>query len=236
MRRFCYLNLLSLAIGLLASSLSLVNGQPPAGVTFTYQLIILGDTNPVTGNLNYVPGQNLTVQVFLTQTGGASSYLASEGGLFQGGVRMTYGTPTGTQGILTVPSVNNIVLNTTTANPPGTSSFNDVSNSNATRQNNIDFAQFSPSTDASYGVLPDAVGRILLGEVTFATNSAGGTTNLVLTDIPPTAFTDNLTLSGTNLDPAISPATFAVTPIPEPIYAVGLCTIALLLWRRRGQW
>lgn len=227
---------LAAATVLLFTFVSDAAGQPPAGVTFSYDLFLQGSSTPIAGGLSYVPGQNVTVDVYLRQTGGSSGYLASESGLFQGGVRMTFGNPSGTPGVISVASVNNIVLNTTSTAPPPTNAFNNVADSNNTRLITTDYAQFSPFTDGNYGVLPDANGRILLGTVTFTTNAAGGVTNLVLTDIPPASFTDNLTLNGTNLDPAISSRTYAVSPVPEPTVAltVGALAFSAAFTRRRN--
>lgn len=199
---------------------------PPAGTTFTYDLFS-GGSQVTTSSLTYTPGVPLTVQVYVRQTAGAANFLTTERGLAFGGARLTFGS---TPGVLSVSSASDIRINTGSA----PTQFDDAVSSNATRVFNANFAQFTGFTEFSDGALPDASGRVLLGEIAFQTSAMGGTTTLDIATIPiisDLASFQNLY----ELDGVTSPLSFTVTPVPEPglTLAVGLLPMAAVAVRRR---
>jgi hypothetical protein len=222
--------------------------QLPADARFSYDLAVVnagGGETPVSGTLFYTPGTPLTVRVYFRQTEGTTEVIARDGGLTTIGVRLTYGAPSGTAGVITVASAeNDIAINLGS----GPTQFDSAGDSNPTRQVNADFAQFVP-TNSSFtrGTLPGADSRVFLGSVTFQTPGDGaGTTTLRVSDVPG-GFTDVFTVrgfeQGYDLDPRIDALSVAVAPVPEPAAglaaaAAGLAALGALRRARRGrrQW
>jgi hypothetical protein len=218
--------------------------QLPADARFGYDLSVMeagGGEAPVSGTLFYTPGTPLTVRVYFRQTAGATEVIARDGGLTTIGVRLAYGAPSGTAGVITVASPDDIAINL----GAGSTQFDSAGDSNPTRQVNADFAQFVP-TNSSFtrGTLPGADSRVFLGSVTFQTPGGGaGTTTLRVSDVPG-GFTDVFTVrgfeQGYDLDTRIDALSVAVAPVPEPAAglaaaAAGLAALGALRRARRGR-
>jgi MYXO-CTERM domain-containing protein len=224
--------LLAFAAVVVGSPALFAQQAPPDGYQFTYAWY--SDGSPVSGSLSYAPGATFTLDVYIFQTAGATNFLTQEGGVMTAGVRANYGSPGGTPGVISVASPATDI----TVNP----AFNETESSNTTRQADSNSAQFTAFTDASYGVLPDAQGKILLGQFKFTVSDAPAASSTVLTaeDIPSPS-TDTITYSGGDftyyLDPAISPAsvTINVSPVPEPGWALAAAGAAALLTRLRRR-
>lgn len=196
-------------------------------------MIVAGQSSPAVAAINYTPGQPITVSVYLTQTSGPTNYLASENGLGQGAVLISFAA----DGPVSVADVSDITPNTSAAaSAANPTSFNDVGLSNSSRAVTSTSARLLATTDYSYGVLPDVSGRIRLGDVTFQTSGAGVSGNVTFDGIPGN-FIDNLTLSGTDLDSAVTPVQFNFSPVPEPatVLAVGALGLAVAGVRRRWR-
>jgi hypothetical protein len=230
MTRNCWRAGLALSIAVAAGPPAAAQGPPPAGVRFQYAWYSGG--SPVAGSINVTAGQTFTLDVYLSQTAGTPNFLTQEGGLIGAGVRATYGSPTGNAGVISVAGVTDITVNT---------QFNQVADSNATRQANANFAQFSEFTDTTFGVLPDAQGRILVGSFRFttATNPTFTQTLLRAADIPGS--TETITFSMGNftyaLDSAIDEAALTVNfiPVPEPGLTLGLAAVGAVALTRAGR-
>jgi MYXO-CTERM domain-containing protein len=209
--------------------------QLPADARFSYDLLPQGGSSALSGSLSYTPGTPFALQVYLRQTAGSTDVLSAEGGLVGGGVRLTYGNPSGTPGVINVASVNDIAINTGSAS----TQFNDPATSNASRQATTDFAQFIAVTDFTRGALPDANGRVFLGTVTFQTPGGGnGTTVLTASEIPQ--LTDTLTFShqyvlDSRIDPVIIQVAPAPTPEPGAVLAIGAAGLAAYALRARRR-
>jgi hypothetical protein len=168
-------------------------------------------------------GQTVPIRVYIHDNGVGAPTLNANGGLATGAVRVTYNNAA-------VANVQLSATNPSAAVPPW--SFGNSNNSNATSAvlNNLSFAP----------VLPDAQGRILLGQFTF-TGVSGGTVTLTMGDPNPTNNTDNTYFNGgAGLDSLIgpgTPATLTVTVIPEPgsLLLGSLAAAGLVAIRRRTR-
>jgi hypothetical protein len=130
--------------------------------------------------------------------------------------------------VITVPSVNDIVINT--GSDP--TQFNDPATSNASRDRTADYAQFIAATDLTRGAVPDASGRVFLGTVTFQTPGGGGGTTQLRAENPPQQ-DDTVTFDGAFastqyfLDSRIDPFVVQVVPVPEPAALLAVAAGAL---------
>ena len=134
--------------------------------------------------------------------------LAAEHGLFGGGVRATYGSPTGTPGVIRVASTAGISYN---------SGFNDTQGSDSSLVANADYAQFTALSDGVAGVTGSNQ-QVLLGSFTFQVQGAVGDSTVLTAATVPT-LSDTVTFDNSyELDPLISPRALTVTvvPVPEP--------------------
>jgi hypothetical protein len=199
--------------------------QPPPGTQFQYEWYAAGQ--PVAGTFTATPGSSFTLQVFLRQTAGPTDVLADEHGLFGGGVRATYGNPTGTPGVIRVASTAGISYN---------SGFTDTESSDSSLVATPDYAQFTALTDGLTGVTGSGQ-QVLLGAFTFQVQGGVGSST-VLTAVTVPTVSDTVTFDNSyELDPLISPQslTVSVVPVPEPglVLAFGAAAAAGLALRRR---
>jgi len=229
MRPSGFARVCGLVVLLSAGVCTLARAQLPAGTQFQYEWYSQGQ--PISGSLTAAAGSTFTLQVYLHQTAGPTDVLAVEHGLFGGGVRATYGNPTGTPGVIRVMSTTDISYN---------SGFNDTEGSNSSLVANGDYAQFMALSDGLAGVAGSNQ-SVLLGAFTFQVQGAAGdSTSLTAASVP--TFSDTITFDSLyELDPLISPKTVTVNiiPVPEPASALMAGTLAAtgltFLARRRKR-
>lgn len=184
-------------------------------------------------NVTLSPGQVSSISLYLveTTTGGSTSALVSEEGLFGSYVDVTYlpGVPS-----LASPSfISGLSPNTTDFNDPS-SPESSLSPAFAYLRQITDV--LAPSGPTGTEISP-GVRQVYLGSVTVTGGTSGGVTTFRVGDDP--AHNDTLTFDGAapiDVTPGIVSTTFTVTiPVPEPTAAamVWLLGCAAITRRRR---
>jgi hypothetical protein len=209
-----------LALSVMLIAVSTAWSQPlPADARFAYSWREVGGTTAITGTRNVTEGSNFTLEVWLTQTAGATNVLATEGGLFGGGVRTTYN------------STPNVIGVTTTANITANAAFNDTPTFSNSVVANANFAQFTAATTGVSGA-PATNSAILIGTFTYTVSgTVGQNTNLVAGDIPPANFSELVTFNNVFiLDAVTDPSSLfiVVNPVPEPVTILSISVASLM--------
>lgn len=196
---------------------STAGAQLPADARFAYSWRQVGGTTAIVGPINVTPGSNFTLEVWLSQTQGATNVLADEGGLFAGGVRTTYNS---TPNVVSVTNTTNIA-----ANP----AFNDAPTFAGSVTANANFAQFFAATNGLSGA-PAANSSILIGTFTYTVSgNVGQSVTLTAGDVPPASFSELVTFTNLySLDSVTSPVMLDVLVVPEPAVVFGLSALGLL--------
>ncbi len=195
-------------------------GQVPAGTRYSFQVVPQSGGTLTANTISYTPGVQLKLDVYLYQSLGSPNFLASEGGLFSGGTRLTFGT-TG-QVAAAGNSVASIVPN------PG---FDDTGSYNRAVTSII--AEFrAPATLTGPDV--DGFNRVRLGTFTLDTPGTTGTT--VQAGVPSYS-NANLTNGGNSIVYAAtdSSVVYVLTPVAEPAGLLAAAT-SLMIGLKSIRW